>query len=155
MGEEYLRVLQMVSEGKVSPEDAVGLLEALEPAPGSADKLPTSFAFAAPVPPAPPVPHVGPGMSHQTITVGLKHGSTAQRIRLYVHTAEGNEVNVCCPIGMSKRVAGLLPESAREALSDFGVDLDPFLAELGRDAPLGELVAVHTAEGGELKISLE
>lgn len=149
MGEEYLRVLRMVAEGKVSPEDAVGLLEALEPAGGSADKLPTM-----PMPPMPAMPPMPPAPTMLAVAA-VPPAPPARRVRIHLETAEGSEFNLYHPIGTSRHVAGVLPERARKAIADFGVDIEAFLAHLERDTPSGELLAVEMSEGGELKITLE
>ena len=143
MGEEYLRVLRMVAEGKVSPEDAVGLLEALEPMGSGADKLPV-----------PPMPPMAPAPAVLRIAA-LPPASPARRVRIHLETAEGSEFNLYHPVGTSRHVTGVLPERARQAIADFGVDIEAFLGHLDRDTPSGELLAVEMSEGGELKITLE
>ena len=160
-GEHLMRVLRMVAEGKVSPEEAVGLLEALEPVGGSADRVLIAprppVSAASPVPPASPVPAaaaVSP-LPPLTLLSAAAPAAPSRRVRIHLETAEGSEFNICHPLAAARHVSAVLPERARAALAEFGVDIEALFAHLDTDAPAGDLMAVEMSDGGELKVTVE
>ena len=128
MNEERVRILQMVAEGKVSPDEGSRLLEALEP-----DARPS-------LPPGPPPP------------------PTALHVRLKAQNSDGDELTLDWPLGMVKAIGAMLPTWTRELCEECGFDLDGLLgadpAQLGRSAGR-DLFAIHTSDGDELKIRVE
>ena len=102
MAEERLRILQMLAEGKINPEEAEKLLTALEPAD----------------PPIPPPPPGARGPRH------FGPFPLAQRLHIHVRSEDGDEVDLAWPLGGLKSVGGVLPSRARDVVADkCGVDL--------------------------------
>jgi len=143
VNEERLRILQMVADGKINPEDAEGLLAALEPA------MPPPVPAGAPLPPLPPLPP----------PFGARAGTTppgvAQRLHIILHGEDGDEVDVTCPVALAKTASHLMPENARGVLEKFGLDLEPILESISQGVPPGNLIKARTEDGDELEIKLE
>jgi len=144
--EERLRVLQMVAEGKVSPEEADKVLSAME----SADRVDT-FRAGPPPPPRPPIPP-SPPAAMATAHYGIV--PAAHRLKLVAERHDGSEVNVTWPLGKVKDLGGALPAWAREVLAKCEVDLNAF-AGLELSTGLGEVLSVSSEVGDEVRISLE
>lgn len=156
MNEERLHILQLVSEGKVSPDEAGKLLEAIEP---------TDRPYP-PLPPAAPLAPVAPlgvrGVSavphHYGVSVmAVGPAPHAQRLRVVVRSDSGDEFTVAWPLGMLKTVSRMVPEWAQEMLNECGVDLQVLAeANLGEHEVSDEdLLSIHREDGGEVKIRLE
>lgn len=127
--EDKKKIMDMVKEGKISIEQALKLLEALEPGEGPAGR---GFAFTAPTPPG--APGVQPG--------------TARLLRIQVDAAEA-KVRVNVPVALAKFALNFVPEQARENLEDRGIDLSSLLDSLKGDLPEGRLVEIEGIDDGE------
>lgn len=166
MNEERLRILHMVAEGKVNPEEAEGLLQALEPAAPSravagVPPMPP-MPLAAPLPQAPQMPPVATALLHGPAgSVAVRsgaatgNGGAAQRLRILLHGQDGDQVDVACPIGLAKSALHMMPKNARDLLEKFGVELAPILEGLEQGAAPGNLVMAKTEEGDEFQLRLE
>lgn len=127
MADDRKRVLTMVAKGKITVDEGERLLDALA---GSAE---------------PPDPAAS---SESTPRKKLKY----LRVQI-ADAAKGDHVNVRIPLALIRagiKLKGLLPERARQALADKGIDLS------GKgQKPIEELVealgevAVEVEEGGE------
>lgn len=124
--EDKKKIMDMVKEGKISIDQALGLLEALEP--GEERRTGRGFAFAAPTSPRPP--------------------GTARLLRIQVDAADA-KVRVNVPVALAKFALNFVPEDARENLSDRGIDLSSLLDSLKGDLPEGRLVEIEGSDDGE------
>ncbi|RIH83840.1 SHOCT-like domain-containing protein [Calidithermus roseus] len=122
--EDKRRIMDMVKEGKISVEEAVRLLEAIEPQAAS-PRTPGTVAVA--VPPAPPAP----------LAKGI-----AKMLRISVN-GEGIKVNVNVPVSLAKFAASFIPPEAKQAMSAQGIDVAGILDMLKGDLPEGRLVDVE------------
>jgi hypothetical protein len=117
--EERARILRMVSEGKLSPEEAADLLEAIQTPPAP------EFGPGGPMPPESPMP---PEMSGLYV-----HGRHRRRGRcLVIHVREGNEnkVNLRIPISLTKAAGKFIPRQATNYLAKYEINLTDFVEDL-------------------------
>ncbi|HEU4740683.1 MAG TPA: hypothetical protein VFS50_03695 [Meiothermus sp.] len=127
--EDKKKIMDMVREGKISIDQALKLLEALEPGEGRPGR---GFAFIAPTPPRAPAVQQG----------------TARLLRIQVDAADA-KVRVNVPVALAKFALNFVPEDARENLSDRGIDLSSLLDSLKGDLPEGRLVEIEGNDDGE------
>jgi hypothetical protein len=127
--EERVRILRMVSEGKLTAEQALGLLEALEPARRSDSPRPPM-----PEPPSPP-------------------RSAGRALVIQVSEGGVNRVNLRIPFGLARAAGRFIPRQARDRLHEHGIDLDEFLTDMG---PSDQGVLLHVQdENDQVLISVE
>jgi hypothetical protein len=131
--EERARILRMVSEGKLSPEEAADLLEALQPQRQTASEG-ASWSV------------VGPGGSARLHAGPAQFGRKRPRI-LVIHVKEGgeNKVNVRIPLGLTKAAGKFIPRQAQQYLGKYEINLQEFLDDLV-DADSGTLLEVRDGE---------
>jgi hypothetical protein len=124
--EERARILRMVAEGKLSPEEAADLLEAIKPE---------------------PVPE--PGRSPGTWNPGAYSlGAPRRRTRhLIINVKEGgeNKVNVRIPLSLTRAAGKFIPRQAQGYLSKYDINLEDFLDEVGQ-ADGGTILEVKDGE---------
>jgi hypothetical protein len=120
----------MVSEGKLSPEEAADLLEALQPEPVAAAEMP-SWSIAG---------------DHGSARFHAGHGRRRPRI-LVIHVKEGgeNKVNIRVPLGLTKAAGKFIPRQAQQYLGKYEINLQDFLDDLV-DADSGTLLEVKDGE---------
>lgn len=119
MSEEKLKVLQMIQEGKITADEGLELLKALEEGESAVDTNATSLS---------------PGS-----------GLTNRFLRVRVYTEGNTKVNVNLPLSLLKVVSKFanfgtkyIPESAREEMIRKGIDLNQIdFEELIRQIDLG------------------
>lgn len=102
--EERLQILEMVREGKVTPEDGVRLLEALE--------APRRREGGEP----------GPG------------GTAAQFLRIRIQGEDGEKVAVNIPLDLARVAIKFLPREARAVLDQQQIDLESILEAIRKGA---------------------
>jgi hypothetical protein len=122
--EDKRRIMDMVKEGKISVEEAVRLLEAIEPPRGSG-------GVAVMAPPAPPARGI------------------AKMLRISVN-GEGIKVSVNLPVSLAKFAASFIPPEAKQAMSAQGIDVNGILDMLKGDLPEGRLVDVEIQDMAQL-----
>lgn len=149
MTENHRKILEMLSQGKISVADAERLLEKLkapiEPRAAAADE-----------------DEEAGGASSTGKNNGTKPGAKLPTfLRVMVDDVAGEHINVRVPISLVRtgvRLGALLPKQARRAVEEQGVDLSG-LGELGADElarALAELeVTVDEVDGGSLRIFCE
>lgn len=125
--DERARILRMVSEGTLSPQEAADLIEALddEPAPPPPHR---------PVPPAPPVRPVV--RQSRVLVIQVRDGES---IPGEPHT----RVNLRIPLGLAKAATKFVPRRALDALKENGIDLDQFLDEFVQGEEIGPLIQIE------------
>jgi hypothetical protein len=129
---ERQRILTMLKEGTLTPEEADQLLTALENE-GTA--------------PAPATP--------------TRRGH-AQLFRIHIDVKENGEqkakINVNVPLGLAKFAGRFMPEDARKQLDAQGIDLAALVEQLEHDLPDGPLVDIDVddeKDGTQAKIRIE
>ena len=128
MGEEERRqILRMVSEGKLSPEEAAGLLEAVE----DVSERRTGPGFMSPQ----------GGMSHG------RPGRAARSRALIIHIKEGgdNKVNLRIPLSLARAAGKFIPRQAATYLQNYEIDLQQFLEDAS-EADGGTILEVKDGE---------
>lgn len=116
MEEERARILRMVAQGEITPEEAADLLEAIQPAREREESTQWS-----PVPPTPPVAPAGDMLS-------------GRRVRhLVIHVKDGGEskVNIRIPIGLTRAAGKFIPRQAQGFLNKYDINLQEFLDNAG------------------------
>ncbi len=133
--DERNRVLRMVAEGQISPEEAASLLEALEPAPRSD----STQVWGVPNLPDPPAwegrtqrKHREGHRSPRAVVIQIKEGGE-------------NKVNIRVPISMARMAGKFIPRQAQQYLAGYEIDLQQFLDDVG-DAEGGTLLEVKEGE---------
>ena len=115
--QEKSRVMELVQQGKVSPEEAIRLLEALEgPRPARGFSPPPAQAT-----------------------------SPAQMLRIRVDSQE-IRVNVNVPVALAKFASQFVPPDARDQMKLQGIDLVQILDLLKGELPEGKLVDVEITD---------
>lgn len=129
--EEKMRILKMVEEGKISAEQAVGLIDALEDSGAKEELMNTAQEPDGAV-------------SYED-----------KMLRVIVDSAEGDKVNVQFPVKIIRqvlKVAGKLPLKSEELR---GIDLDALadsILECLDNETLGNIVEVDAADGSKVKV---
>jgi SHOCT-like domain len=130
--EERMKILQMVQEGKITPEDAAQLLEAINT--GSAEAAPAPRRPGSPASPFPPEGPLGPGRKPRFL-----------RVRVTDTDSGRPRVNVRLPISM---VSVGLKMGSKFAPQIEGLDADQ-LMQIIESGDLGQIVDVVDDEDGE------
>ncbi|MGH2443126.1 MAG: SHOCT-like domain-containing protein [Chloroflexota bacterium] len=131
MEDERARVLRMVAEGKISPEEAADLLEALSPQSSSRRGRDRDESNEPPMFFDPP---------------NSRRLSKRNRY-LIIHIKEGGEskVNVRIPLSLTKAAGKFIPRQAMTYLNKYEINLSELLDEMaGSDG--GTLVEVKDGD---------
>lgn len=121
--DERKRILDMLSEGKITAADAAALLAAL----GGGGR---AGPIAGP-PPRPPRPaRTGAARTFRVSIDALDDADERARIR----------VNI--PLGLARFASRFLPPEARAHLDAQGIDLEGLIESIGDDVPDGQLVDI-------------
>jgi hypothetical protein len=104
--DDRARILRMVADGKISAEEALGLLEALEPRRREEPRF------------APPVEQ--------------PRGRGSGRA-LVIRVAEGDEskVNLRLPLGLARAAGKFVPRRTMQSLREHGINLETLLDDVG------------------------
>lgn len=135
--EDKRRIMDLVKEGKISVEEALRLIEAMEGSKKAAVKAaPPTYA---PTPPASP------------------NKGIARMIRIAVD-GEDVKVKVNVPVALAKFASNFIPTDAQNQLASQGIDIGGILDMLKGELPEGRLVDVEINDvnklsDGESKIS--
>jgi len=133
--DERSRVLRMVAEGQLSPEEAASLLEALEPAP----RADSPQGWSMPNPPESPV---WEGRVQRKRREGR---GSARAVVIQIKEGGENKVNIRVPISMARMAGKFIPRQAQQYLAGYEIDLQQFLDDVG-DAEGGTLLEVKEGE---------
>jgi hypothetical protein len=138
--EERARILRMVAEGKLSPEEAASLLEAVEP-----EGEPEVSSYSNP-PESPYVSYTGP--SEREVRIRGREGRRGRSPRAVVIQIKENgenKVNLRIPLGLARAAKKFIPRQAQNYLSAYEIDLQEFL-EGANDMEGGTLLEVKDGE---------
>ncbi|HLJ68969.1 MAG TPA: hypothetical protein VKX16_16575 [Chloroflexota bacterium] len=122
--EERARILRMVAEGKLSPEEAADLLEALQPRRESNQ----------PAPVMPPEPPSLPGQRRRsrTVVIQIKEGGESK-------------VDLRIPLSLAKAAGKFIPRKAQESLQSRDINILDFLEDAA-EAESGTILQVKDGE---------
>ncbi|MCX7782829.1 MAG: hypothetical protein N2318_04205 [Meiothermus sp.] len=124
--EDKKRIMDMVKEGKISAEEAIRLLEAMDSGrPQTAAPSP-GYAYAVATTPVPPK-------------------GIARMIRIVVD-GEDVKVKVNVPAALAKFASNFIPPEAKQQLSAQGIDIAGILDMLKGELPEGRLVDVEISD---------
>jgi hypothetical protein len=118
MDEERMRVLQMVEEGKVTPEEGARLIEAIS------------------------------RRESKVVQVASGAAGHALRVRVTEGGGDRAKVNVTVPLGLAKLALKFIPRTALEALEDEGIspdDLNELVSSIEKAGPM-QIVDVQADE---------
>jgi len=116
MNEERLRILEMVSAGKISSEEGVRLLEALDSAQDAEAGQAASNALNA----------YNADSRRNLPAGGTGPSGQGRMLRIRVKDEDGTKVNVNVPLGLLKslgKLTSLVPRDVNDKLNDQGIDL--------------------------------
>ena len=140
MDESRKKILEMLSEGKITVDEATALLEKVA---------------AVPEAPAPPVTVVEGG------SASTETGANPRFLRVVVDSSDGDKVNVRIPLALVRtgiKLTAVLPNNVNETLGEKGVDLSK-LGQLDGDElveALRELqVDVDSSDGDTVRVFCE
>lgn len=136
--EDKKRIMDMVKEGKITAEEAIRLLEAMDAGRPQTAAPNAGYAYAVATTPPPPK--------------GL-----AKMIRIVVD-GEDVKVKVNVPAALAKFASNFIPPEAKQQLSAQGIDIAGILDMLKGELPEGRLVDVEISDvakvsDGETRIS--
>jgi hypothetical protein len=126
--EERSRILRMVSEGKLSPEEAADLLEAIQPPPQPAEE----FSGMAPT---------------SSPSLVMRGGHRRRGRCLVIHVREGseNKVNLRIPISLTRAAGKFIPRQATQYLSKYEINLNDFVEDLA-EAEGGTILEIREGD---------
>ena len=134
MSDSRMKILEMLSEGKITADEASSLLEKVSASENA---------------PAESVEKIEPGHT------------SPRYLRVVVDSADGDKVNIKVPMSLIKtgiKLSALMPTDAADAIKDQGIDL-AMLKDLPADELIQALreleVSVDSADGDTVRIFTE
>jgi|SRR5947209_1679537 len=123
--EERSRILRMVAEGKLSPEEAADLLEAVQ-SPAQEEEA-----------------TMMPGRNPSMVMRGHRRRSRC----LVIHVREGseNKVNLRIPISLTRAAGKFIPRQATQYLSKYEINLNDFVEDLA-EAEGGTILEIREGD---------
>jgi hypothetical protein len=131
VSEERKKILEMIAQGKVTPEEGERLLAAMG-----------ESAQAGPHPAGGGAVAVQPAAGHRWL-------------RIHVDTSEGERVRVNVPWKLAKFAINFIPKEARARLGDEGFDVSEIIDGIVSGAADGEILSVDTNQGDKIRIVVE
>lgn len=138
--DDRLRVLRLVQQGKVTPEQGLKLLEALAP------------------PPPPTAERPGEGVGPRPaggVSVGFAVGAQPARgrmLRIRILEEGEDRVNLNIPLGLARSALRLIPARAQRHLA--GVDLDALLDQIEHGAT-GKILVIQDDDESGVEVVVE
>lgn len=147
MSEEKLRIMEMIKDGTISPQEGLDLIEALE----SSEK---SLARATPDQSLLDISHPGSEDAGDRQQSGPKR--KPHWLYIKVNNNDGKNVNIKIPIGLAKFAGKFIPKEAKAEMSAQGIDLDVdgLMRILEEEGPL-DLIEVNDEDGKCVRIYTE
>ena len=136
-----MKILSMVSEGKITADEAARLLDAVGNGGGDAGSDGGSG---------------GGGAERAGGSAGTSAGGAASTIHVRVtDSASGDtRVNFALPLGMARFVSNMVPRGQLDAMATHGVDLDAALDAIDAGAT-GVVVDTDADDGHHVKVWLD
>jgi hypothetical protein len=142
MSNEKKKVLEMLAEGKINPEDAERLLERLDNSGGQSG-------------------HEGAADTESSPGSLSPTGGLPKYLRVVVDSSDGDKVNIRVPLALVRtglKLSTMLPTEANEKLHAKGIDLS-HLGELETEELIKELreltVDVDSGDGDMVRVFCE
>lgn len=137
--EERSRILRLVSEGQLSPDEAADLLEALEESHAEEEEG-TRTAF--PPPPMSPAPPFTPGRVRRSrvLIIQVREGSENG------DTEHATRVNLRIPLGLARAAGKFIPRSAENMLKNHNIDLQEIMQEFLDSQESGPIIQVNEGD---------
>ncbi|TYB31356.1 MAG: DUF2089 domain-containing protein [Candidatus Mcinerneyibacterium aminivorans] len=132
--EERKRILNMLSEGKISVEEAEKLLKAVKKGGNNAKKTNTKSS-----------------------SLSKKSKNIKGKLRIVVNTEDGDNVNIAIPLKLAIMVKSMIPKEAKRELDNEGIDLNKIINNLNdsMDDIDEDLVQVESANGDKVRIYID
>ncbi len=149
MSDEKLRILEMIKDGTISPDEGLDLIQALE----SAER---SLVRATPDKEHLDIPECC--SDDETSESDPPDGKNRKPQWLFVKVCEGDGkvVNIKVPIGLAKFAGKFIPREAKAEMAGHGIDLDlNGLMKTLEDCGPMNLVEVNEGDGKVVKIYTE
>lgn len=148
MSDEKLRILEMIKDGTISPQEGLDLIQALE----SSEK---SLIRATP---DQSLLDINRSHSEETGNDGDAAASKRRPRWLYikVNDEDGKNVNIKIPISLAKFAGKFIPKDAKAEMSAQGIDLDVdgIMKILEEEGPMN-LIEVNDDDGKSVRIFTE
>lgn len=129
--EERARILRMVAEGKVTAEEAAGLLEAIE--------TPRSDG-----PRTPPPPPIRPGrVGDMPPPPGWSSGVSRRQLVIRVEADGASKVNLRIPLALARTAGRFIPRQAQKHLDAYDIDLQQLVEDLGQSLGEGPIIEIE------------
>ena len=142
---ERRQVLEMLAQGKITPEDADRLLDKLESA----------------APPAADPSAAGLKMIREVTGSADRVPANPKFLRVQVDSSDGDKVNIRVPLALVRtgvKLSAMMPKDANETLSEKGIDLSNLSSLKGEELieALRDLtVDVNSSDGDKVRIFCE
>ena len=132
MGKEREQILQMLSDGKISPQEADKLIDAI------GNKVEKAVIV-------------------KTIDNGGKKVQLNGKLRIEVKSADGDDVKIAVPLKLANLITTFVPKDKMSQLEEKGVNLneifsniDEFTKNMDED-----IVNIQSADGDHVRIYIE
>ncbi|HMA69684.1 MAG TPA: hypothetical protein VKN74_07410 [Candidatus Mcinerneyibacterium sp.] len=131
--EERERILNMLSENKISVKEAEKLLKAVGDKKESTKK--------------------GTSIKEKKSSVKKLDG----KLKIIVESEDGDNVNISVPLKLAGMVGKLMPGSAKEELENEGIDIGALVSGLGDaiDDFDEDIVNINSSDGDKVRIYIE
>ncbi len=131
--DERKRILNMLSEGKISVEEAEKLLKAVGKDKNTNNRKQTNT------------------------TLSKKSKNIKGKLRIVVNTEDGDNVNIAIPLKLASMVKSMIPKEAKKELDNEGIDLNNIINSLNEsmDEIDEDLVQVESANGDKVRIYID
>jgi len=148
MSDEKLRILEMIKDGTISPQEGLDLIQALEQSEKSLARTTPDQSLL----------DISRPQTESTNNNGGA-GSTKRKphwLYIKVNEEDGKTVNIKIPISLAKFAGKFIPKEAKAEMSAQGIDLDldGILKALEDEGPMN-LIEVDDDEGKTVRIFTE
>jgi len=158
MNDEKLRIMQMVKDGTISPEEGIDLIEAL-----GASKMVEKEDTGEAIMQAEPVDEISSDSNWRPHSIHRHHREHREKrhagrgkakwLYIQVNEGDGKNVNIRIPLTLAKFAGKFIPNEAKKELKDKGIelDLDGILNTLQEE---GEMNLVEVDEGDDKTVRI-
>jgi len=152
MNEEKIRIMQMVKDGTISPEEGLDLIEALGRTSIVEPAEPEESISEAVIAGSEPLKKGLFGRHRKGESNHCPHGK-AKWLYIQVNEEDGKNVNIKIPLSLAKFAGKFIPNEAKKELKEQGIelDLDGILSILQEEGEMN-LVEVNDEDGKTVRI---
>ncbi len=130
MNEEYMRILKMIEEGKVTAEEGAELMQAVG----------------------------GTEAGTEQELGGKKTSMRGRKLRIKVTDLDTgkDKVNIRIPLRLAKIAERFIPKDAKEDMRDKGIDLEDIMGSLNelQEGPIVDIDASDNGKSGEERVNV-